>query len=84
MYSREVQDSSLNYRQAIDVMFEQFDEATAANIITDVMKYTYTSSNLVEGISAKAEIIFYNIPYYYAVRSSLYPDYNTLITQIYN
>jgi hypothetical protein len=84
MYSREVQDSSLNYKQAIDVMFEQFDENTAANIISDVMKYTYTTSNLVEGISAKAEIIFYNIPYYYAVRSSQYPDYNTLITQIYN
>lgn len=84
LYSKEVQNSSVDYKQVIDVMFERFDsEETAAEILTDVVKYSYTSERLIEGIQVGAEIIFYNIPYYYAVRCSAYPDHKQLISYLY-
>lgn len=84
MYSREVQNSSVDYKHVIDVVFEQFsDEDTAADIIADVVKYSYTSTNLLEGMQAGAEIIFYDIPYYYAVRTATYPDYKQLTPYLY-
>ena len=83
MYSSEVKNSSVDYKHIIDVVFEQFsDEDKAASMISDIVKYTYTNHNLVEGIHAEAEIIFYNIPYYYAIRASTYPKYATLLTHI--
>jgi hypothetical protein len=83
LYSKEVKNSSSDYKQVIDTLFEQFsDMERAAEIITDVVKYTYTNVNLHEGLQAGAEIIFYNIPYYYAVKQSLYPEYKNLITHI--
>jgi hypothetical protein len=81
LYSKEVKNSSADYRQVIDTLFEQFnDQSRAAEIITDVVKYSYTSQNLTEGIQADAEIIFYNIPCFYAVKQSVYPNYNTIIS----
>lgn len=80
LYSKEVQNSSSDYKQVIDTVFEQFtDQAHAAEILTDIVKYTYTNSKLVEGITAGAEIIFYNIPCFYAVKQSAFPDYKHII-----
>jgi hypothetical protein len=80
LYSKEVRDSSADYKQVIDTVFEQFtDMNRAAEIITDIVKYTYTDTNLEEGVRGGAEIIFYNIPYYYAVKQSSYPDYKTIL-----
>lgn len=83
MYSREVKDSTLDYRHVIDVVFEQFDsENKAAEILSDIVKYSYVNKNLLEGICSGAEIIFYNIPYYYAVRCEAFPHYSNLISQL--
>jgi hypothetical protein len=81
LYSNEVTNSDRNYNQVIDTLFETFEDTdTATTIVTDLLKYTYSTSNLHEGLGASAEIIFYNIPYYYAIRVDACSDYKQLIT----
>jgi hypothetical protein len=83
LYSKEVRDSSAEYKEVIDTVFERFaNTEQAAEIITDIVKYTYTNDNIIEGVRHGAEIIFYNIPYYYAVRQSAFPDYKTILNHI--
>ena len=80
IYSTEVTNSTSNYKQLINVLFETFEnDIQATEIITDLLKYTYSSSHLIEGIHSQAEIIFYGIPYYYAIRTSVYPIYSDII-----
>lgn len=81
LYSREVTNSNGDYKSVMDTLLETFDNAdTAIEMITDLLKYTYSTVNLHEGLSARAEIIFHKIPYYYALRVNAYPDYK----QVYN
>lgn len=81
LYSKEVTNSSDNYQQVINTLFEQLeDNNKAIEIVTDILKYTYCRNNLIEGIISNSEIIFYGIPYFYAVRSSLFPVYKKIIT----
>jgi hypothetical protein len=80
LYSREVQNSSSDYKQVIDSLFEQFhDDDKTIEIVTDVLKYTYVRENLAEGIMSDSEIIFYGIPCYYAVRVAAVPPYGKLL-----
>lgn len=81
LYSKEVTNSSSDYKRVIDTLFEQFDDAsTATDIVIDLLKYTYSTVNLVEGITADAEIILYGISHYYAVRVAAVPNYTKLVT----
>lgn len=81
MYSREVKNSNSDYRRVIDTLFEQFDDTVkATEIVVDLLKYTYSTEKLVEGINSDSEIILYGIPNYYAVRVSAVPSYSKLIT----
>lgn len=71
LYSTEVTNSTSDYRRVIDTLFEAFDDKNkATDIVTDLLKYTYSTTKLVEGIQSDCEIIFHNIPYYYAVKYS--------------
>ena len=80
LYSKEVTNSSSDYKQVVDTIFESFDDVEhATEIITDLLKFSYSSTNLREGITAGSEIIFYGIPYYYAVRASVFPNYTQII-----
>lgn len=82
LYSKEVTNSNNDYQQVIDSLFEQFeDNNKAIEIVTDVLKYTYVRDNLVEGIVSDSEVIFYGIPYYYAVRVAAVPPYGKLLTR---
>lgn len=81
LYSKEVQNSSNEYRSVISTLVEQFDDtASAAEIVADLLKYTYCSDALLEGIESGSEIILYGIPYYYAVRTSACADYQSLLS----
>lgn len=80
LYSKEVQNSSSDYRRVIDTLVEQFDDTTrASEVVADLLKYTYSSNALREGIDAGSEIILYGIPYYYAIRTSACSDYQSLL-----
>lgn len=81
LYSKEVKDSSRSTQETINTIFEQFPTDDGLDLMVDVLQYTYVRTNLVEGISSKSEIIFYNIPAYYAVRCSTYPNYQQLLKQ---
>ncbi|MCK9369630.1 hypothetical protein M0R04_06955 [Candidatus Dojkabacteria bacterium] len=80
LYSHEVMNSNSDYKQVIDTLFKTFDDADkASDIMIELLKYTYSTQHLYEGIIANTELIFYGIPYYYAVRTSACLDYNQLI-----
>lgn len=69
MYSREVENSGQEYKQVFDTLFEEFGEEKGNEVLTDLLRFTYTSTNLDEGISSGSELIIYGIPYFYAVRA---------------
>jgi len=83
-YNKEVANSNEDYKQAFDTILEQLggNNDEAVQVIADLLKYTYTSKNLIEGIQNESEIILYNIPFYYAVRASVFPEYDELLTSL--
>jgi hypothetical protein len=83
LYCKEVTDSNSDYKRVVDTLFEQFnDTVKATEIITDLLKYTYLTEHLHDGIVAKAEIILYNIPQYYAVRVNPNQEYSEILSLI--
>ncbi len=81
MYCTEVTHSTKDYQQVFDSLFEQFESEKAEQLIHDLLKFTYTRENLIEGIERQVEIIFYNVPYYYAARVNTF-EYDDLLTDL--
>ena len=81
MYCTEVAQSNNDYQQVFDSLFEQFEDDKAEQMIHDLLKFTYVRKNLVEGIKKEVEVLFYNIPYYYAARVNMF-EYKELLTDI--
>jgi len=82
MYSREVEYSDQDYKQVFESVFEQLGDEKGHDVLTDLLRFTYVSANLAEGIDSGAEIILYGIPYYYAIKAESYPSYQDLLTYI--
>lgn len=82
MYSSEVEQSDHEYKQVFETMFNQFGDEKSTEILSDLLRFTYSSVSLVEGIQSGAEIILYGIPYYYAVRCAAQPSYHDLLSSI--
>ncbi len=80
MYSPEVTNSNTDYMTAFDTILEQF--RGDKELMEQVLKYTYTREQLNEGIQHGSEIILYNMPYCYAIRSSSISNYTTLLTNM--
>jgi len=80
VYSEEVHDSGEAYKEVFESLLSKFDDnhEKAVTITTELLKYTYTNENLAEGINRKAEVIVYNVPFYYAVKEDII-DYNKLL-----
>lgn len=79
LYSKEVKDSDSDYRNIIDKLVQELGNLNeATDIVTDLLKYTYSTCKLYEGMVSGAEVIFYGIPYYYAVRADVC-DYKDLV-----
>ncbi len=81
MYSREVENSGQEYKQVFDTLFEQFGEKIGNEVITDLLRFTYTSKSLHEGITSGSELIIYGIPYFYAIRTTA-TEYSALLSTI--
>jgi len=77
MYSLEVTNSNTDYMKAFDTILEQFNGDN--KLMEQVLKYTYTQEHLQEGIKHGSEIILYNMPYCYAIRSQSVDTYQDLI-----
>lgn len=82
LYSTEVQNSNQEYQTVFEAIFDALDENVAEETFRDLLKFSYKSTNLYEGIKAGAEIILYSIPYYYAVRQSVFSDYTELLHHV--
>lgn len=83
MYSREVSNSGHEYKQVFETLFEQFGEEKGNEVLTDLLRFTYTSKNLYEGIESGSEIIIYGIPYFYTYSvNAVYGGYADLLSQI--
>lgn len=79
LYSKEVKNSDSDYRNVIDTLVSELGNLTeATDIVSDLLKYTYSTCKLYEGMTSGAEVIFYGIPYYYAVRAEMC-DYGDIV-----
>ena len=70
MWSTEIDNSYEEYQTVFEAIVKGVGAESGADVITDMLKFTYTDEDLVEGINSNSEIIFYNIPHYYAVRTT--------------
>lgn len=80
IYSLNVINSSVQYKETWDKFINIMDKDDAIETFTEVLKYDYTSSNLIDGIKSGCEIILYGIPYYYAIRMNTVKNYSTLFS----
>lgn len=80
MYCNEVQNSTIEYQQVFSSIVDGFGPDKGNQVISEMLKFTYIHDKLNEGISTGSEIIFYNIPYYYAVRANM--EYDSLLTSL--
>lgn len=83
MLSNEVSNSGETIQHLMQTMMEQMENTELVNeMVTDLVKQTYHSSSLFEGMKNGSEIILYNIPCYYAVRTTSCQDYKSLTTMM--
>jgi len=82
LYSKEVENSTQNYKQVFESVFCQLGEESGKEVLVDLLRFTYVSENLSAGIESGAEIIIYGTPYYYAIRKSHIDNYNELLTRM--
>jgi hypothetical protein len=80
IYSQKVKNSDEKYSIIFNEIFNQLGERSTEEVFSDLLKFTYTSQDLQEGLKSGAEIIMYGIPYYYAVRKSYVNDYEEILT----
>ncbi len=80
IYSKETTDSYEKYSTAFDTILEELGGRSAEQIFADLLKFSYTSENLDEGLQSGAEIIMYGIPYYYAIKKSTVSNYQDILT----
>jgi len=79
MYSKKVHDSSVAYNQVYEALNEQLGVQSGNELLTELLRFSYTNQNLAEGITSGSEIVMYNIPFYYAVRITSVPSYGALV-----
>lgn len=78
-YSKGVKNSNIDFGSVMETLTKNTSDAF--DITTDLIKYTYTRNNLIEGIESGSEVIFYGVPYLYAVRVSDAGLYENLINR---
>lgn len=70
LYNTEITNSEKRSQTSMDVITK--------DIMVEMLKYTYSDKNLVEGVQSGAEIIFFGIPAFYVARCSII-EYNDII-----
>ena len=83
MYSCDVANSAVQIEEMMQSISNQFRCPTSAGeVVADILKHKYISTDLHEGIISESEIIFYGIPCYYAVRVNSCDAYATLMPSL--
>lgn len=81
IYSKEVSNSLSAFSSVFESLVKQYGEHEGEEVLTELLRFSYTNRNLAEGISSGSEIVLYNIPFYYAVRASSVLSYKSLISK---
>lgn len=76
IYNKGILNSTVEIADTIDVLNNTLMSGSSNDMLTDVLKRTYVSTNLREGIQSNAEVILYGIPYYYVIRASQITNFN--------
>jgi hypothetical protein len=69
IYNPEIENASIDYKNI----------GLSGNFIQELLAISYRTGDLREAISSKCEIVFYGIPYYYALRRSLITEYYSYV-----
>lgn len=80
IYSPNVLNSSVQYKDTLEMFVEVMGCVDAVAAFSEVLKYDYTSTKFAEGLSLGSEMILYGLPYYYAIRKSIINSYSTLFS----
>ena len=78
IYSPMIKDSMSDLGGVVNTLMTQLDEVETASLAGDLLKYSYQSSNLVEGMLNNSEIIIHNISNFFVVRAT-HISYQSLI-----
>lgn len=78
VYNPVVTNALEQYKKVIDDSLKILARKAAIEMFSSVIKQSYLSNDLANGIKIGSEIIIYDIPYYYAIRKSLVDDYSIL------
>ena len=81
LYNVELNQSSNQLAETVAQITSELDADSATTLLSDIVKQSYRSSNIMEAVRTRSEVILYNIPYFYAVRASSIP-YNTLTNHV--
>lgn len=82
LYSKNDINTSKTYQFALAEILDMVAEQHAVSLLTTILSDDYTDIDLSEALSNKKEILIYNIPYFYAIKCSLFPsidDYKKII-----
>ena len=80
IYNPIVENAHANYHTAVNDLLKvvpSYD--VAVDMFSKIIKSSYTNENMPEGIKSGAELVLFNIPYYYAIRKTIVDDYNRLV-----
>jgi len=87
LYNNRV-DTFEQYQKTLKALLESktITRESAVQLVIDSMSYTYSKFDikLKEALKTSKEVIFYNMPYYYAVSVKKYPSYYTLTRLLQN
>jgi L-ribulose-5-phosphate 3-epimerase UlaE len=82
LYSKNDKNTSKTYQTALAEILDMVAENHAVSLLTTILSDDYTDENLSEALLHKKEILIYNIPYFFAIKCSLFPsiaDYKNII-----
>lgn len=83
LYSLSVKDSQSTYEDVIDKLSIGLNANDTKSTLTDIIQFSYRSSNLIDGLKSGSELLIFNIPYFYIIRTS-YASYDTILSEIMN
>lgn len=75
MYCQNPSVTTSEYKITLDKLIKSVGDDSGVTVFHEILKYQYEFDNLAHGIKSGGEVIFFNIPYFYAIRKSLVADY---------
>jgi hypothetical protein len=83
LYHKNVQNSNTEYQKSFDTILESLGDNKGASVIADMLQFSYVDNmDLSEGIESGAEIIIYNIPYFYSIKELSLNNYESFYSTL--